>query len=50
MAIYLLENESEAIVRREAVTLIKELYVHQKWSYVKLFFKSIYAIDNRRYT
>ncbi|EFN61120.1 HEAT repeat-containing protein C7orf27 [Camponotus floridanus] len=32
MAIYLLENESEAIVRREAVNLIKELYVHQKWS------------------
>ncbi|EFN89501.1 uncharacterized protein LOC105184184 [Harpegnathos saltator] len=31
MAIYLLENESEAIVRREAVNLIKELYVHQKW-------------------
>ncbi|XP_050460941.1 uncharacterized protein LOC126856466 [Cataglyphis hispanica] len=32
MAINLLENESEAIVRREAVNLIKELYVHQKWS------------------
>lgn len=31
-AIYLLKNESEAIVRREAVNLIKELYVHQKWS------------------
>lgn len=36
MAIYLLENESEAIVRREAVILIKELYVHRKWSYVSL--------------
>lgn len=32
MAIYLLEKETEAIVRREAVNLIKELYVHQKWS------------------
>ncbi|XP_014471739.1 PREDICTED: uncharacterized protein LOC106742896 [Dinoponera quadriceps] len=31
MAIYLLENESEAVVRREAVNLIKELYVHRKW-------------------
>lgn len=31
-AIRLLENESEAIVRREAVNVIKELYVHQKWS------------------
>ncbi|XP_012230431.1 uncharacterized protein [Linepithema humile] len=31
-AICLLENESEAIVRREAVNLIKELYVHRKWS------------------
>lgn len=28
----LLKNESEAIVRREAVILIKELYVHRKWS------------------
>lgn len=32
MTIYLLENETEAIVRKEAVNLIKELYVHQKWS------------------
>ncbi|KYN28360.1 PREDICTED: uncharacterized protein LOC108770504 [Trachymyrmex cornetzi] len=31
-AIYLLKDESEAIVRRDAVNLIKELYVHQKWS------------------
>ncbi|XP_024883196.1 uncharacterized protein LOC112461955 [Temnothorax curvispinosus] len=31
-AIDLLRNESEAIVRRETVTLIKELYVHQNWS------------------
>ncbi|EZA54607.1 hypothetical protein DMN91_006727 [Ooceraea biroi] len=31
IAICLLENESEAIVRREAVNLIKELYVHRKW-------------------
>ncbi|XP_011877845.1 PREDICTED: uncharacterized protein LOC105567523 [Vollenhovia emeryi] len=31
-AIYLLKEESEAIVRREAVNLIKELYVYQKWS------------------
>ncbi|XP_066588058.1 uncharacterized protein [Prorops nasuta] len=30
-AIQLLENESEAIVRREAVILIKELYVFRKW-------------------
>lgn len=33
-AIHIIENESEAIVRREAVNLIKELYVHRKWSYV----------------
>ncbi|KAG5347636.1 BRAT1 protein, partial [Acromyrmex charruanus] len=31
-AIHLLKDESEAIVRRDAVNLIKELYVHQKWS------------------
>lgn len=30
-AIHLLNNESEAIVRREAVVLIKELYLHRKW-------------------
>jgi len=35
MTIDLLENESEAIVRREAMNLIKELYVHKKWSYVE---------------
>lgn len=28
----LLNNESEAIVRKEAVILLKELYVHRKWS------------------
>ncbi|XP_032688076.1 uncharacterized protein LOC116852135 [Odontomachus brunneus] len=32
IAIYLLKNESEAIVRRESVNLMKELYVHRKWS------------------
>ncbi|XP_043258227.1 uncharacterized protein LOC122400707 isoform X1 [Colletes gigas] len=31
VAINLLNNESEAIVRKEAVILIKELYVHCKW-------------------
>ncbi|XP_046751151.1 uncharacterized protein LOC124414218 [Diprion similis] len=31
MAIDLIANESEAIVRREAVMLVKELYVHRKW-------------------
>ncbi|XP_048507941.1 uncharacterized protein LOC105691973 [Athalia rosae] len=31
MAIDLISNESEAIVRREAVNLVKELYVHRKW-------------------
>ncbi|XP_053988394.1 uncharacterized protein LOC128881403 isoform X1 [Hylaeus volcanicus] len=31
IAINLLNNESEAIVRKEAVILIKELYVHCKW-------------------
>ncbi|XP_076292857.1 integrator complex assembly factor Brat1 [Lasioglossum baleicum] len=30
-AIHLLSNESEAIVRKEAVILIKELYVNYKW-------------------
>ncbi|XP_011314951.1 uncharacterized protein [Fopius arisanus] len=30
--INLFKNESEAIVRREAVDLIKELYVYRKWS------------------
>ncbi|KZC11785.1 PREDICTED: uncharacterized protein LOC107189986 [Dufourea novaeangliae] len=31
-AIDVLNNESEAIVRKEAVILVKELYVHYKWS------------------
>lgn len=31
MAIHLLNNESEAIVRKEAVILMKELYIHYKW-------------------
>lgn len=31
MAIKLITNESEAIVRREAVILVKALYVHRKW-------------------
>ncbi|XP_076748688.1 integrator complex assembly factor Brat1 [Xylocopa sonorina] len=31
IAIDLFNNESEAIVRKEAVILIKELYVHRKW-------------------
>ncbi|XP_048267982.1 uncharacterized protein LOC100651582 isoform X2 [Bombus terrestris] len=30
-AIMLLNNESEAIVRKETVILLKELYVHRKW-------------------
>ncbi|CAK9801931.1 hypothetical protein ANTPLA_LOCUS3012 [Anthophora plagiata] len=31
IAINLFNNESEAIVRKETVILIKELYVHRKW-------------------
>lgn len=30
-AIILLNNESEGLVRKEAVILLKELYVHRKW-------------------
>ncbi|XP_012283609.1 uncharacterized protein LOC105701446 [Orussus abietinus] len=35
-AAQLLENESEAVVRREAVILIKELYVYRKWPKSKI--------------